>query len=48
MFSPYHVIMFGILLTSCFASILQISEGENGLRKNQKKISKSKFDLNSY
>ena len=48
MFSPYHVIMFGILLITGFASILQMSEGENGLRKNQAKISKSKFDLNSY
>ena len=48
MFTPYHVIMFGILLITGFASILQMSEGENGLRKNQAKISKSKFDLNSY
>ncbi len=48
MFTPYHVIMFGILLTTGFASILQLSEGENGLRKNQTNISKSKFDLNSY
>ena len=48
MFSPYHVIMFGILLMTGFASILQMSEGENGLRKNQAKISKSNFDLNSY
>ena len=48
MFSPYNVIMFGILLLTGFASILQMSEGENGLRRNQAKISKSKFDLNSY
>ena len=48
MFTPYHVIMFGILLITGFASILQMSEGEDGLRKNQTKISKSKFDLNSY
>ena len=48
MFTPYHVKMLGILLTTGFASILQMSEGENGLRKNQGKISKSKFDLNSY
>ena len=47
-FTPYHVIMFGILLITGFASILQMSEGENGLRKIQAKISKSKFDLNSY
>ena len=46
--TPYHVIMFGILLIIGFASILQMSEGENGLRKNQAKISKTKFDLNSY
>jgi len=25
-----------------------MSEGKDGLRKNQAKISKSKFDLNSY
>ena len=48
MFSPYHVIMFGILLITGFASILQMSEGEDVLRKNQTKVSKSKFDLNSY
>jgi len=48
MFSPYHVIMFGILLITGFASILQMSKGENGLRKNQAKFSKSRFDLNSY
>lgn len=48
MFSPYHVIMFGILLITGFASILQMAEGDNGLRKNQRKNSKSKFDLNSY
>ena len=40
--------MFGILLITGFASILQMSEGEKGLRKNQAKISKSKFDLNGY
>jgi len=40
--------MFGILLITGFASILQMSAGKNGLRKNQTKISKSKFDLNSY
>jgi len=45
MFSPYHVIMFGILLITGFASILQMSEGESGLSKNQEKISKSKFNL---
>ncbi len=48
MLSPYHVIMFGILLITGFASILLMSEGEEGLRKNKAKISKSKFDLNSY
>jgi len=48
MFTPYHVIMFGILLITSFASILQMSEVKDGLRKNQAKISKSKFDLNSY
>ncbi|WP_269610559.1 hypothetical protein [Prochlorococcus marinus] len=40
MFTPYHVIMFGILLITGFALILQMSEGEDGLRKNQSKISK--------
>ena len=48
MFTSDHVIMFGILLITGFASILQMSEGENGLRKNQVKISKSKIDLNNY
>ena len=48
MSTPYHVIMFGILLITGLGSILQMSEGENDLRKNQAKISKSKFDLNSY
>ena len=48
MLSPYRVIMSGILLITGFASTLQMSEGENGLRKNQTKIQKSKFDLNSY
>jgi len=40
--------MFGILLITGFASILQMSEGEKGLRKKLTKISKSKFDLNNY
>ena len=35
MFTPYHVIMFGILLITGFASILQMPEEEKGLRKNQ-------------
>jgi len=48
MFTPYHAIMFGILLITGTASIFQISEEGNGLRKKSKKISKSKFDLNSY
>ena len=48
MFTPYHAIMFGILLITGSASILQMPEREDGLRKNQAKISKSKFDLNSY
>ena len=48
MFTPYHAIMFGILLITGSASIFQMSEGDNGLGKNQKKNSKSKFDLNSY
>ena len=48
MFTPYHVIMFGILLITGFASILQMSKGEKGLTKNQTKISRPKFDLNSY
>ena len=48
MSNPYDVIMFGILLITGFASILQMSEGKDGIRKNQAKISKSKFDLNSY
>ena len=47
MFTPYHAIMFGILLITGSASIFHMWEGENGLRKNQTKISKSKFDLNS-
>ena len=38
MLTPYHVIMFGILLITGFASILQMSEGENGLRKNQQRF----------
>ena len=41
MFTPYHAIMFGILLITGSASIFQMSEGENGLRKNQSKISKN-------
>jgi hypothetical protein len=36
MFTPYHVIMFGILLITGFASIHQISEGEDGIRKKIK------------
>ena len=48
MFTPYDAIMFGILLITGSASIFQMSEGDYGLEKNQKKISKSKFDLNSY
>tara|TARA_Y100001968_G_scaffold2170_1_gene1848 strand:+ start:396 stop:518 length:123 start_codon:yes stop_codon:yes gene_type:complete len=40
--------MFGILLITGSDSILQMSEEEKGLRKNQAKISKSKYDLNSY
>ena len=46
--TTYHVNMFGLLLTTGFASILQMSEGEDGLRKNQVKIKKLKFDLKSY
>ena len=48
MFNPYHAIMFGILLITGSASIFQMSEGEKGLTKNQTKISRPKFDLNSY
>ena len=48
MFTPYHAIMFGILLITGSASIFQMSEGEKGLTKNQTKISRPKFDLNSY
>ena len=44
--TPYHVIMYGILLITCSASIFQMSVGGNGLREKQLKI--SKFDLNSY
>ena len=44
MFTPYHAIMFGILLITGFASIFQMSEGENGLRKiKERKISKIKI-----
>ncbi len=43
MFTPYHVIMFGILLIIGFASILQMSEGEDGLRKKSKKDFKIKI-----
>ena len=48
MFTLYHAIMFGILLITGSASIFQMSEGEKGLTKSQTKISKPKFDLNSY
>ena len=48
MFTPYHAIMFGILLIISSTSIIQMSKGEKGLAKNQTKISKPKFDLNSY
>ena len=48
MFNPYHAIMFGILLVTVYASIFQMSEGEKKLTKNQKNISKPKFDLISY
>ena len=40
--------MLGILRITGSASIFQMTEGYNGLGKNQKNISKSKFDLNSY
>ncbi|AIQ97453.1 hypothetical protein EW15_1361 [Prochlorococcus sp. MIT 0801] len=40
--------MFGILLITSSASIFHMSEGQNRLSKNQTKVSKSKFDLNSY
>ncbi len=33
MFTPYHAIVFGILLKKVSASIFQMSEGEKGLRK---------------
>ena len=48
MFTPYHAIMFGILLITGSASIFQMSKGEKGLTKNQTKISRPEFDLNSY
>ncbi len=48
MLTPYYFIMFGIQLITFSASIFKMPEDENGLRKNQTKISKSKFDLNSY
>ena len=48
MFTPYYAIMFGILLITASASVFQLSEGEDGLTKNQREISKPKFDLNSY
>ena len=48
MFTPYHVIMFAILLIIGSAIIFQLSEGKDGLVKKQRKQLKSKFDLNSY
>ena len=48
MFTPYYAFMFGILLITGSASIYQMSKGEKGLTKNQTKISRPKFDLNSY
>ena len=48
MFTPYHAIMFGILLITGSASIFKMSVDEKGLNKNQTKISRPKFDLNSY
>ena len=48
MLTPYHAIMFGILLITGSASIFQMSEGEKGLTKTHTKISRPKFDLNSY
>ena len=33
MFTPYHAIMFGILLITGSASIFQMSVGEKGLTK---------------
>ena len=48
MFTPYHAIMFGVLMITGSASIFQISKGEKGLTKNQTKISRPKFDLNRY
>ena len=43
--------MFGILLITGFKSILQMSQGENGLRKNQTRFqNKNSFEqlLNYY
>ena len=47
MFTPYHAIIFGIILITASVSIIHMSEGENA-KKNQTNVSKSKFDLNSY
>ena len=33
MFTPYHAIIFGILLITSSASIFQMSKGEKGLTK---------------
>jgi len=38
MFTPYHAIMFGILLITGSASIFQMSEGEKGLTKTNQDI----------
>tara|TARA_B100000214_G_C23589262_1_gene455495 strand:+ start:385 stop:519 length:135 start_codon:yes stop_codon:yes gene_type:complete len=38
MFTPYHAIMFRILLIMGSASIFQMSEGENGIEKIKKRF----------
>ena len=48
MFTPYHAILFAILLIDGSAAIIQTSEGDDSLSNNTNQASDPRFDLNSY
>ena len=48
MFTPYHAILFAILLIGGAAVIFQTSEGDDSLTSIPKQSSDSRFDVKSY
>ena len=48
MFTPYHAILFGIILITSSISIFQIAKANDGLILNQRTSAKNKFNLDNH